>query len=399
MHIEAARAERPETSLIFLLGGLIALAPLSIDIYLPSLPDIGATFGADPGRVQLTLASYFLGMALGQTLYGPLTDRFGRKRPLYVGLVLFILASVGCALAPSIGVLIALRFVQAVGVCSGQVVVRAIVRDLFETREAVRIFSLLLLVLGVSPVLAPLIGAQIIRWFPWRAVFWTLAGAGAVGLAASAIRLPETHRSDAAHSLHPGKVAAAFGRLLRDRGFLGYTLAGSTGMAGMFAYIVSSSFVFIELFHVRQDRFGLIFGANALGMILTAQVNVRLLRRFEMRSIIGWALAVQTVTGIALTVAAFGNAGLYTVAALLFVYVSSVGCLTPNTTAMAMARAGRSAGSASALIGTLQFSIAAIGATAVGSLADGTARPMAAVVGACGVTGLLIYRFVTTSET
>src|SRR5216110_3920380 len=188
--------EKHHTELIILLGALTALAPISIDMYLPALPTIGAMFGAEPGHVQLSLASFFLGLATGQAFYGPISDRFGRKRPLYAGLVLFALASAGCALATSIDMLIVLRFFQALGACSGQVIARAIVRDLFSARESARVFSLLLLVMGVSPILAPLVGGQIIGWFEWRVVFWVITVLALIGIAGVALRLPETHRKE-----------------------------------------------------------------------------------------------------------------------------------------------------------------------------------------------------------
>src|SRR5215470_20079282 len=184
------------TELIILLGALTAFAPVSIDMYLPALPTIGAAFAAEPGHVQLSLASFFLGLATGQAFYGPISDRFGRKRPLYVGLFLFVLASAGCAIAASIDMLIVLRFFQALGACSGQVIARAVVRDLFEAHEAIRVFSLLILVMGLSPVLAPLVGGQILAWFDWRTIYWTLGAVGTIGLIASMWRLPETHRPE-----------------------------------------------------------------------------------------------------------------------------------------------------------------------------------------------------------
>src|SRR5215470_5657090 len=201
------------TELIILLGALTAFAPVSIDMYLPALPTIGAVFAAEPGRVQLSLASFFLGLATGQAFYGPISDRFGRKRPLYAGLILFAVASAGCALATSIEMLIVLRFFQALGACSGQVIARAVVRDLFEARESARVFSLLLLVMGVSPILAPLIGGQIIGWFEWRMIFWVITALGLLGLAGVILRLPETHRHEHMRSLQLKKVLGVYSEL------------------------------------------------------------------------------------------------------------------------------------------------------------------------------------------
>jgi len=380
------------SELIVLLGALTAFAPLSIDMYLPALPTIGAAFGAEPGHVQLSLASFFLGLATGQAFYGPISDRFGRKRPLYGGLLLFAIASAGCALATSIDILIVLRFLQALGACSGQVIARAVVRDLFKPRDSARVFSLLLLVMGVSPILAPLIGGQIIRWFEWRMVFWVIAALGFSGLIGVILRVPETHRHENRRSLQLKKVVGVYSELLTDRTFVGYAVTGGLGMAGLYTYIVAAPFVFIELFHVAAQHFGLFFGANAVGLIAASQLNVRLVRRFETDVIIRKALAVEVAAGFLLFAGtALRLIGLAGTAVLLFVYISSVGCLFPNTTALAMAEHGNKAGSASALIGTMQFSLAAIAASAVGAFNNSTALPMAAVIAACGASAFAFY--------
>ena len=377
-----------KAELIVLLGAVTAFAPVSIDMYLPALPALGTEFGASAGHVQLSVASFFLGLAVGQGFYGPLSDRFGRTRPLYAGLLLFVLASIGCALAPSIDFLIAVRFFQALGACSGQVISRAVVRDLFESREAVQVYSLLVLVMGVSPVLAPLLGGQILQFFPWRTIFWVIATLGAAGLAGSLVRLKETHRGE----LILSGVMRTYGDLLRDRAFLGYVLTGGMAMAGMFAYIVGSPYVFIEHFNVTTERFGLFFGVNALGLVLAAQLNARLVRHFSSDAIIRKVLAVQVVSGIVLLLGAWtGFLQLYGVATLLFVYVSSVGCLFPNITAMAMAAQGARAGSASALIGVIQFALAAASASLIGTTKSGAAIPVAVLIGVCSVSAAVVY--------
>ena len=377
--------------LVILLGAVTAFAPVSIDMYLPALPILGAEFGASPGHVQLSVASFFLGLAVGQGFYGPLSDRFGRTRPLYAGLLLFVLASIGCALTPSMDFLIVMRFFQALGACSGQVISRAIVRDLFEPREAVQVFSLLVLVMGVSPVLAPLVGGQILQWFPWRSIFWVIATLGAAGLAGSLLRLHDTHKGER-KTLAIGNVLRTYIDLACDRSFLGYVLTGGMAMAGMFAYIVGSPYVFIEHFHVTTAHFGYFFGINALGLVLAAQVNARLVRHFSSDAIIRKVLAVQLVSGLILFAGAWtGFLQLYGIAALLFIYVSSVGCLFPNITAMAMAPQGARAGSASALIGVIQFGLAAASASLIGAANSGAAIPVATLIGACSVLAVLVY--------
>jgi DHA1 family bicyclomycin/chloramphenicol resistance-like MFS transporter len=388
--VNSAR-HRGHTELIVLLGAVTAFAPVSIDMYLPALPVLGQEFGASPGHVQLSVASFFLGLAVGQGFYGPLSDRFGRTRPLYAGLTLFVLASLGCALAPSMNFLIAVRFFQALGACSGQVLSRAIVRDLFEPREAVQVFSLLVLVMGVSPVLAPLLGGQILQWFPWRTIFWVIASLGALGLIGSLIRLHETHRGER-KELIVGKVLQTYAGLVRDRVFLGYVLAGGMAMAGMFAYIVGSPYVFIEHFHLSTAAFGVLFGVNALGLVLAAQLNARLVRYFSSDAIIKRVLMIQVVSGLILFIGAIsGYLQLYGIAFFIFIYVASVGCLFPNVTAMAMAPHGAIAGSASALIGVIQFSLAATSAALIGVANSGAAIPVATLIGICGVTAAILY--------
>jgi DHA1 family bicyclomycin/chloramphenicol resistance-like MFS transporter len=380
-----------KAELIVLLGAVTAFAPASIDMYLPALPLLGIEFGASAGHVQLSVASFFLGLAVGQGFYGPLSDRFGRTRPLYVGLSIFVLASIGCALAPSVDFLIVVRFFQALGACSGQVIARAVVRDLFEPREAVQVYSLLVLVMGVSPVLAPLLGGQILLWFPWRTIFWVLATLGAMGLTGSLVRLKETHRGER-KPLILGSVIRTYGDLLRDRAFVGYVLTGGLAMAGMFAYIVGSPYVFIEHFHVTTERFGFFFGVNALGLVLAAQLNARLVRHFSSDAIIRKVLAVQVISGILLLVGVWtGFLQLFGVATLLFVYVASVGCLFPNITAMAMAPHGAIAGSASALIGVIQFALAAGSASLVGTTRSGAAIPVAVLIGICSISAAILY--------
>lgn len=386
-----ASARHRRAELVVLLGAVTAFAPLSIDMYLPSLSALGAEFGASAGHVQLSVASFFLGLAVGQGFYGPLSDRFGRTRPLYFGLSLFVLASIGCALAPSIDFLIGMRFLQALGACSGQVISRAIVRDLFEPREAVQVFSLLVLVMGVSPVLAPLAGGQVLRFFVWRAIFGIIAILGAVGLVGSLLRLRETHRQHRT-PLVLRNILGVYGLLMKDRSFVGYVLTGGMAMAGMFAYIVGSPYVFMEYFHVSAAVFGYFFGINALGLVLAAQLNARLVHRFTSDAIVKKILTIQVLTGAALLAGTWsGVLQLYGTAFLLFVYVSSVGALFPNITALAMAPHGTRAGTASALIGVLQFALAACSASLVGAVSSGTSMAVAVLIALCAASACVIY--------
>lgn len=377
---------------VLILGTIVAIGPMSIDLYLPSLPKLQAHFGTDAGVVQYTLASYFLGLAIGQIAYGPIADRYGRRGPLLVGLALYVLASLGCAVAPSIEALIGARFVQAIGGCSGMVIARAMVRDRHEGPDMARVLSALVLVMGVAPVLAPLAGAQILAQFGWRAIFLALAAFGLVCWVATWRGLPETIAGRSGPIRMRG-VVRAYAQLLRHRRFMGYTLAGGVASAGMFAYITGAPFVFIEVFGVAPERFGLFFGSNAAGLIVASQLNGFLLRRLRAERILRATLSVFTASALVLLAAvATGTGGVWGVALPLFVCISSLGFSFPNATAAAMAPFGDRAGMASALMGTLQFGAAAIAGVAVGQLDDGTALPMALVIAACGLTAITLLR-------
>jgi DHA1 family bicyclomycin/chloramphenicol resistance-like MFS transporter len=381
------------TELIVILGALTAFAPLAIDMYLPAMPTMALGLGANASQAQFTLASFFLGFALGQAGYGPLADRFGRKPPLYAGLILFAASSAGCALAPTVGALAALRFLQAIGACAGTVIARAMVRDLFEPHDTPRVYAALMLVMGAAPMLAPLLGGYLLIAFGWRAIFWVLTACGVASFLAVWLRLRESHDRAQAQSLALGRVLGDFGALLADRRFMGYTLAASVSLAGMFAYIAASPFVFITLYGVAPVQFGWLFGINAFGIIASSQISARLVRRIPADTLLHIAGAVQAVAGIALlAAAATGAGGLVGIVVPLFVFVSGIGFVMPNATALAMAPQGRKAGTASSLLGTIQFSIGALAATAVGVLNNGTALPMTGAIALFGVLGLALYR-------
>ena len=375
-----------------ILGALIAFAPMSIDMYLPSLPALARALGTDAASVQLTLAAFFVGLAIGQVLYGPLADRFGRKPPLYAGLALYVAASAGCALATGIESLIVLRFAQAIGGCAGLVISRAVVRDLYEHQESARMFSALMLVTGVAPVLAPLAGGYLLLWLGWRAIFWGLALFGLACLAAAALWLPET-RPPHAVGVGLGGALIAYARLLAHRQFVGHALAGGFAMAGMFAYIAGSPFVFIDVYGVPAQAYGWLFGANAAGIVIASQVNRRLLRRHAAGKILAAANAANALFGVVLlALAARGAAGFFGVLVPLFAYLAVLGFVFPNAAAGAMAPFAERAGSASALLGTLQYVLAAAASVVVGAIHDRSALPMSAVIAACGVLALLSHR-------
>ena len=383
----------PPARFVGILGAVTALVPLSIDMYLPALPALERELAGGPAAVQLTLGAFFVGLAVGQALYGPVTDRFGRKPPLYAGLVGYVLASAGCALAPGIGALVACRFVQALAGCVGLVVPRAMVRDRFDPQATARVFSRLLLVMGAAPILAPLAGGYVLAWLGWRAIFWGLAGMGLASLALAAVGLPETRPA----ALHPagvfGQALHGYAQLLGDRRYLGHALSGGLASAGMFAYISGSPFVLIQVYGVPAEAYGWVFGANALGLIAASQLNRRLLASWRAGQVLARAMAATALVGVVLLLVALtGAGGLAGLLLPLFGFVASLGFTQPNALAGAMAEHPERAGSAAALYGTLQFLAATVAGGLVGRLHDGTAVPMAAVIAGCGVLALACHR-------
>lgn len=370
--------------ILLILGALSAFGPLAIDFYLPSFPTLARQFDTDVEHVQLSLAAYFIGIAIGQLFYGPLADRFGRRLPLLVGVSLFGAASLACALAPSLEWLIGARFVQALGGCAGMVITRAVVRDLCDPLASARVFSQLVLVMGLAPILAPLGGGLLLNTLGWPWIFHSLALFAGLCLLGVLLWLPETRP----RGMAPAPLGGALGQyalLFGNRGFIAYSLAGGVAMAGMFAYIAGSPFVFIELYGVSVEHYGWLFGGNALGFVLMAQVNARLVRRYGpdhwlWRFSLLYLLSALVLLGLAL----WRPAQLWPLLIPLFVCIACLGSILPNATACAMAGQGEHAGSASGLLGSLQFSVAASASALVALLHDGTALPMALVIALCG---------------
>jgi len=382
----AAQAPRKMFWLIFLLGALAALGPFSIDTYLPAFPAIAQSFHTTVGEVEATLAVYFVGLSLGQLFYGPFADSYGRKPPLYFGLLLFVASAIGCAFSTSIAMLTVLRFFQAVGGCASNLIARTVVRDYFPPREAARVFSFLMLVIGVSPVVAPLVGGYLVVHASWRSTFWVVTGLGIACLLSVALFLRETLPRERRRPLGISDVLGLYGRLLRDRTFMVHALAGSLVMAGLFAYLEGSPLVFIELNHVAADRFGLFFGVIAAGLIGASQINGILVRRAHPGAILRVALFASAASGAALFVTQAAHVGGFPVlVTLLFLSLGCVGFTSPNATALAMAPHGKIAGNASAVLGCLQFAIGGAGGMLVSGLDNGTSIPMVSViaVGAC----------------
>lgn len=374
------------------MGTIVAIGPMSIDMYLPALPAIQQHFGADTASTQLTLAAFFIGLASGQLIYGPLSDRIGRRGPLLFGLVLYVLASIACAFAPSMGALIALRLLQALGGCAGMVISRAMVRDRFQPQDMARILSALVLVMGVAPILAPMLGGQVFVHLGWQAIFGILAGFGGLCALLAWRYLPETLAQPTAVS--PLSAVQGYARLLRHRRFMGYTLSGAMAQAGMFSYISVSAFVFIDHYGLKPTEFAWMFGANAAGLIAASQLNVRLLRRMPAQDVLRAALGANAISGGLMLLAALtGFGGMWGVIVPLFFAMASLGFTFPNSTAAAMAPFGDRAGMAAALMGTLQFGLAAIAGAVAGHLQQfGSAVPMTAVIFAGGLLANVLLR-------
>ncbi|MFI7219886.1 multidrug effflux MFS transporter [Micromonospora maritima] len=376
--------------LVLVLGSLIAIGPLTIDMYLPALPAIVADFATTSAAVQLTLTGTLAGLALGQLLIGPLSDAVGRRRPLVAGLALHVVASALCVVAPDVAVLGVLRVVQGLGVAATTVVAMAVVRDLFSGTAFATLLSRLLLVMGAAPVLAPTLGGGVLRWTDWRGVFVTLAVFGVLLVAVAAIGLPET--LPPARRRRGGVVATVslYGSLLRDRVFVGLVLVAGLAMAALFAYVAGSSFVLQQGYGLDEQQFGLAFGAGAVGLIGATQYNVRLLRRHPPQRILVASLGVGTLAGLALVAfAATGLGGLPALLVSLWVVLAAAGLAMPNAPALALSRHGEAAGTASALLGAVQFGVGAVAAPLVGVLGTG-AVAMALVVAGGMVAALAV---------
>ena len=370
---------------ILILGALSAFGPLAIDFYLPAFPAMAIAFGTDEKHIQLTLAAYFLGLSLGQLAYGPVADRFGRRVPLLTGVALFTVASLACAYAPSLEWLIGARFVQALGGCAGMVISRAVVSDKCDAVGSAKVFSQLMLVMGLAPILAPMLGGLLVNLYGWQSIFIGLTLFSALAATTVALWLPESLPDHVPRQPLSGALRQ-YGRLLKDSVYLGHALTGGIAIAGMFAYIAGSPFVFIKLYGVPAEHFGWLFGTNAAGFILVAQVNARLLSKRGPAFLLARAVWVYWIAGLSLlAVSAFQPERLWPLLIPLFICIASLGCILPNASACAMNGQGARAGSASAMLGCLQFSVAAGAATLVAALHDGTAVPMAIVISLCGL--------------
>ncbi len=368
-------------------------------MYLPALPTIAAEFGTTTAAVQQTLSAFFVGLALGQLFYGPISDRLGRRAPLLFGCAMYTVVSIGCAFAPSVAGLLGLRFLQALGSSAGMVIGRSVVRDRFDERESARMYSLLVLVMGIAPITAPLIGGQLLVAFGWRSVFFVLAAFGLLCFTMVWFGLEESLPGERRTREGLGHALRSYAGLLTDGRYMGFALAGGLASAAMFAYISGSPFVFIELNGVPPEQFGFLFGINAFGLIATSQLNRRLLESYSSLSLLTAALSVTASAALLLVgVTAAGIGGFPLMLVLLFITIASTGMVGPNAMALAMAPYGRKAGSASALLGATQFMAGALAGALVGLFANGTALPMTGVIALCGVGAWLVLRLAVASS-
>ncbi|MBS1683412.1 MAG: multidrug effflux MFS transporter [Bacteroidetes bacterium] len=352
-----------------MIGALNTITPFSIDMYLPAFKRIAADLHTDMAQVMLTVSIYFLGFGFGQILYGPLLDRFGRKRPLYIGMVLYILASIGCAAAPSIEILLAMRFVQALSGCVASVAAMAMVLDFFPPERSSRIFSSLILILGASPMLAPSVGGVIVDIAGWRYVFYVLAAITALMLLIVIFFLPEGHEPDSSVSLLPKHILSGFRDILSESRFSIYALAGTFSFSGLFVYVAGSPGIFLGEYHVSPHTYSLIFAGLSIGFISSSQANYLLAKRYSTETIFRTTLMVQVVASILFFITVLsGAATMPIVLGFLFVVLSCAGLTSPNASATALSSFTRNAGSASALLGFIQIGIGGIISAGVGAI-------------------------------
>lgn len=373
------------------LGLLAAVGPFAVDMYVPALPTIAADLHASTAATQMTLTVFFVAFGICQIVYGPLSDMIGRKPPLYVGLVLFTIGSIGCAVAPSVEWLIAARFVQGVGASAIMVIPRAIIRDLHTGIEATRLMALVMLVFSVAPILAPLVGSGLIVPFGWRAVFVAMTLVALIGIALVALSLPETRLAQDRLKVSVREVLRGFGTLLRDRHFLGLTFIGALGMSSFFAFLAMSSFIYIGHFGLTPTQYSLAFSVNAIGFIGASQFAAKLGGRIGMGRMVIAAVTVHCLFAlILLAVTAAGADSLTTLMVLLFLSFAGLGLVIPSTMVLALEGHGPIAGIASALGGTLQMVTGGVAIVVGSAFFDGTPLPMVAAIALCSVAALLV---------
>ncbi|MBC2380973.1 multidrug effflux MFS transporter [Pseudomonas sp. WS 5096] len=375
--------------LALLLGLITAVGPFAIDSYLPALPTLGASLHASPAAVQMSLTVFFMIIGVCQLFYGPISDVFGRKPPIYAGLAIFAVASVGCALAPTLEVLIGFRALQAFGACAGMVIPRAIVRDLYTGHEAAKLMALLMLVMSVSPILAPLAGSLVISLWSWREVFAALAVVAVACLVMTVVQLPETHPAERRLGKTLGSAFGSYGALLRDPVFTGLSVVSGFGLATFFVFIGSAPFVYIEHYGLTPTQFSLGFAVNAASFFAMSQLTASLSARFGLAPVIRWSVMAVAAVMVLLAVTTLWVDSLALMMTLLFIGFGFLGLLLPAAGVLSLEDHGAVAGSASALLGAIQMITAAVSMTLVGVYADHTPAPMLIGIALCAVAALL----------
>ena len=382
--------QRSRSLIVLIVGALAAIGPFSVDMYLPGFPAIARDLKTDVATVEYTLTSYFIGFSLGQLMLGPILDRYGRKRPLMAGLFVYIAAAIGCVFSPTIHALIALRFALAMGCCVGMVGSSTVVRDLFTGREVARALSMMMTIFGVAPVIAPSIGGLVVATLGWRAIFAVLGAIALLVLIAVKAALPETREPDAAVSLKPTRVALNYLQVFKERTFVIYVLASGLGSGGLFAYITGSPFVYMTLFGFSAAQYAWIFGGNGLAIVIGAQVNRAVLKKWDSARILLAVGTVQSTIGMLLFVGTL--LGLLPTAVfllLVFLFLFCSGFIGSNAGALAILPFSRNVGSASALMGSMLMGSAALSSWLVGYLDNGTAVPMTLVMALCALASLM----------
>jgi MFS transporter, DHA1 family, multidrug resistance protein len=389
--------------LLILLALLSSFTPLSIDMYLPALPVISVDLRGSVGDIQLTLSAFMIAFGAGQIFYGPAGDRFGRRPVILGGLAVYIVASAGCAFAAAADQLVILRFLQGLAACGGVVLARTMVRDLAERDQAARAMSLMMACTSIAPMLAPLIGGQILWFMGWRAIFWVLAGIGVVALAAAALRLPETLRPEYRQPLVLSAVLKRFGELVRHRTFMGYAFTGSFQFSALFSFLSGSPFVFIERYGVSPREYGFIFGGMIVFMTLGSLLNARFAPVFGAGRILRYAVIVPAIVGptalvLGLVEARYGTIGMWPFFLCFAPQIATISLIGPNSMAMALQRYPHMAGTASSLMGVMQFGLGAVFGAIVGQTFDGTIAPMTTAMGIAGALCLVSHRLLVRGD-